>query len=429
MRSGGGDDRLDALRALPAARALAAESGGTGVWLVGGAVRDALLGEPVGDLDAIVERDGAALADRLARRLPGRLVRLGGERFAAFRLVTPDGDVDLWELGGATLEADLERRDFTINAMALDLGTGELRDPHGGREDLANRTLRATRAGVFAEDPLRVVRLARFAATLSGFAPATETVELARAAAPGLEDVAGERIRGELEHLFRAPYAAALGRLAEAGVWPLLWHRAQGPGVPPASLAASAAALDARLPVPADDPPAERVASGHALALRLASADPQEASRELGRLAGRSIVSRLEAKAVALRLERIRQAPPDSPGDLAWWLHGAGAAHRHCAALAAALADEALRRAWDEVLAAAPALLAARGAEVLHPRPLLDGGEIGRLLGLPPGPRLGAAARRLLEAQVRGEVRSRGEAERLLAGGDEGQALPLPTRR
>jgi tRNA nucleotidyltransferase/poly(A) polymerase len=429
VRSRSGDDRLAALRALPAVRALAAESGGTRVWLVGGAVRDALLGKPAGDLDAIVERHSGEIASRLAQRLPGRLVSLGGERFAALRLVTRDGDLDLWELGEAPLEADLERRDFTVNAMALDLGDGELRDPFGGRRDLAARTLRATRVGVFTEDPLRVVRLARFAATLDGFSPDPPTVELARAAAPELDRVAGERVRGELERLFGAPYAAGLGRLAEAGAWPRLWRDAESPAAPHIGISATAEALDARLPAPADDATADRVASGHALALCLASGDPEGRGRALASLAGRSIVSRLEARAIALRLERIRQPPPESAGDLAWWLHGAGTAHRHCAALAAALADEALRKRWDAVLAAAPPLLAARGGEVLDPRPLLDGGEIGRLLGLPPGPRLGAAARRLLEAQVRGEVRSRGEAEALLARADGDQALPLPTRR
>ena len=218
--------RVAALVDSPAARALAgADAGQRRVLLVGGALRDAALGKAVGDLDAVARRDGAEIAERLAQAIGGRLVQLAPGRFAAWRVVGPDFEVDLWDLEGGSLDADLARRDLTVNAIALDLGSGEVLDPHGGLADLAERRLRAVRAGTFAEDPLRVLRLARFAAALEGFAIEPATAAAARAAAPGLERVAGERIRDELTALsIRARPAVVQRALVEVGAFPGLWR-------------------------------------------------------------------------------------------------------------------------------------------------------------------------------------------------------------
>ncbi|MGH9362036.1 MAG: CCA tRNA nucleotidyltransferase, partial [Thermoanaerobaculia bacterium] len=137
--------------------------------LVGGVLRDRLLGLPVKDLDAVVAGGGEQVAARLADELPARLVRLGGKEFAAFRLVARRWVLDLWDREGTSLERDLARRDFTVNSFAWAPASGELADPFGGLDDLARRLLRATTPESFAGDPLRVLRLPRLLVQLPGF--------------------------------------------------------------------------------------------------------------------------------------------------------------------------------------------------------------------------------------------------------------------
>src|SRR5512135_1373364 len=134
---------LRLLQRHPVSQALLAASGGAECHLVGGVVRDRLLGLPCADFDAVVAGDGEAIAARLARSLPARPVRLGGKEFAAYRLVGSDFELDLWDREGTSLAADLRRRDFTVDALALDLRSGELVDPQAGLHDLRDRVLRA----------------------------------------------------------------------------------------------------------------------------------------------------------------------------------------------------------------------------------------------------------------------------------------------
>lgn len=409
------DSRFRALLDTRLARALDAARGAGRAWLVGGAVRDSALGREVADLDAVVEGDGEPVAGALARALGGRLVRLGGDRFGALRVVSRDGELDLWPLGGTSIESDLERRDFTVNAIAVDIAEGEPLDPFGGLPDLAARLLRATRPTVFAEDPLRVVRLARFAATLPGFSATAETVAGARAAAPGLAAIPGERIRTELERLWSdSAFEAAQRELERSGAWPEIWRppSRHEPVVP--SGVAAAGRLDAGLPPAATLTGRARVAAGHALAARCAGGE--EAAALIGRLAERRALTVADARDIRRLLELVAEAPPRDDGTVAWLLHRAGGLHGVVLALAGALAPEAQRAAWGAAAASADRVLAHRRDAILEPRPLLDGDEIGRRLGLAPGAELGAAVKRLREAQVRGEVRTREEAEALLSG-------------
>jgi hypothetical protein len=409
------DPRFRALLASPLARALAAAGGGARAWLVGGAVRDAALGREVADLDVVVEGDGEAVAGALARALEGRLVRLGGDRFGALRVVARDGEVDLWPLAGATLASDLARRDFTVNAIAVDVADGAPIDPFGGLGDLAERRLRATRATVFDEDPLRVVRLARFAATLPAFSAEPGTVARARAAAPGLAGVPGERIRTELERLWSgATFEAAQRALEQSGAWPGLWRfdGERRPAEP--SAVPSAARLDAAAGRGPDLAARAKVAGGHAIAARGASG--AAAPDAIDRLAERRALPVAEARDVRRLLELATGPAPADDGAVAWLLHRAASLHALVPALGEALAEEPGRAAWRRAQAIASRLMAERGGAILDPRPLLDGVEIGRRLGLAPGAELGAAVRRLREAQVRGEVRTREEAEAMLAG-------------
>jgi poly(A) polymerase len=175
---------------------------GRPAWLVGGAVRDALIGRPTADFDIVVEGDPGEAA-RAVARAGGRAAcfELSGE-FGAWRVVARDGSwqIDLEALRGETLEGDLALRDFTVNAIAEPLAGGETVDPLGGAEDLRAGRLRAAGQAAFEQDPLRVLRLARVAVELE-LDPDPGTIELAIAQAPGLASVSGERVLVELRRI------------------------------------------------------------------------------------------------------------------------------------------------------------------------------------------------------------------------------------
>lgn len=176
----------------------------TEAWLVGGAVRDLAMGRPVGDLDLALPGDVRASAGRLADAAGGAMFRLS-EEFGAWRVIAPDNSwhADLNPLRGSTIEEDLAARDLTVNAMALPLAGGERVDPFGGAGDLAAGRLRAVGARSFADDPLRVLRVARMATEL-GFTPDDDTIALGRAAAPAAAGVAQERVYAELRRILAA---------------------------------------------------------------------------------------------------------------------------------------------------------------------------------------------------------------------------------
>lgn len=169
-------------------------------WLVGGAVRDSLLGRETPDLDLAVDGDAGALARALGRAAGGHAFQLSGE-FGAWRVRAHEQDwqVDLTPLMGETLEQDLRRRDLTINAIARELAPadGKLIDPCGGVADLEARHLRSVGPDSFTADPLRVLRLSRIAAEL-GFTADEDTLRLAADSAAALVDVAAERVFAEL---------------------------------------------------------------------------------------------------------------------------------------------------------------------------------------------------------------------------------------
>ena len=170
-------------------------------WIVGGAVRDELLGRTTADLDIVVEGDAGVAARAIARAARGPVFELSDE-FGAWRVMAPDRiwQVDLSTLRGGSLHDDLARRDFTVNAIAEPLGGGARIDPHGGANDLAAGRLRVVGSGAFGDDPLRVVRLVRLAAELA-LTPDPETVRLARASAPAAAAVAQERVFAELKRI------------------------------------------------------------------------------------------------------------------------------------------------------------------------------------------------------------------------------------
>lgn len=168
-------------------------------WVVGGAVRDELLGREIVDTD--VACSSPELAARLYSRLAGGAVFPLSERHGAWRVAFRTGPtVDFTPLHGETIEDDLATRDFTVNAMARPLEGGALVDPLEGEPDLESRRLRAVTRGIFEDDPLRLLRAVRLEDEL-GFRLDEETERLLRAAAGRAPDAAGERILGELERL------------------------------------------------------------------------------------------------------------------------------------------------------------------------------------------------------------------------------------
>jgi tRNA nucleotidyltransferase/poly(A) polymerase len=177
--------------------------GDSPAWIVGGAVRDRLLGRRGADedIDVVLEGDARGAARRIARATGGAAFELS-DVFGGWRVVGPRRawQVDLQPLQGGTIESDLAARDLTVNAMAEPLRGGDLVDPHGGREDLAARRLRMVSRDAFAADPLRTLRLARLAIDL-GFAVEPATAAAAREHATELERVSPERIFAELKRI------------------------------------------------------------------------------------------------------------------------------------------------------------------------------------------------------------------------------------
>ena len=176
------------------------------VYLVGGSVRDGLLGRPLVDLDLAVRGGALAAGEALAGAMDGAYVPLG-ERYGACRVVLPnDGSlhqIDLVSFDGG-IEDDLARRDFTVDAMAVavggfhgDWGAASIIDPHGGRADLSAGVLRMVSPQVLDDDPLRLIRAVRLSAEL-GLAIEPATADAVRTRAATLDGVAPERLRAEL---------------------------------------------------------------------------------------------------------------------------------------------------------------------------------------------------------------------------------------
>jgi hypothetical protein len=200
-------EATDTARVARTALAVADAAAPGRAWVVGGAIRDVLLGHdrPL-DLDLAVDGDPSPVAKAVAEALAAPRFALS-DRFGGYRVTAAGGvQVDVMPLHPDGIDADLRRRDLTVNALALPLGAAAswpdfdraaVIDRTSGLADLASRVLRVASAESLADDPLRVLRIARMIAgapwKLDG-----ESAVLARAAAPSLHGVAGERIGAEI---------------------------------------------------------------------------------------------------------------------------------------------------------------------------------------------------------------------------------------
>ena len=328
-----------AMREALAAVTRVAAAHGARAFLAGGLVRDLWRGDTnaARDLDVVIEGDGPGVARALASELGGSVVE--HERFLTASVETlRHGRIDVvtarterYERPGAlprvlpgSMAQDLRRRDFTVNAMAIELGSGAfgLLDPLGGVADLERRRLRILHPLSFVEDPTRMLRAARYAARLDlatdRWTLRCQALALRLAPYPALS---GARVAAELERLLREPEpGAALALLARAGVVRLLDSRWRPGRATAARLAAVAATLAWAT--------AERLATPLTVAvLALAAEQRPEVAAALperlglsGELVGRIRRALEEAPHLAAR---IRASSP--PSETARLLRDAGA--------------------------------------------------------------------------------------------------------
>ena len=197
-------ERVEEAAPVVAAREVLGEQA-QGAFVVGGTIRDALLGRQLRDVDLAVSGDVEGAARALGRAMGGPVFQLS-DAFGAWRALDRERrwTCDVSPLQGVDIRDDLAQRDFTVNAMATPLTGGDLLDPHGGRADADAGVLRVLGVEAYRRDPLRALRLPRLAAEL-GLAPDARTEELTRKAAPTVTQASPERIFAELRRLIVAP--------------------------------------------------------------------------------------------------------------------------------------------------------------------------------------------------------------------------------
>jgi tRNA nucleotidyltransferase/poly(A) polymerase len=316
--------------------------------VIGGAIRDLMLGTEPADVDVECD-EPLAIASQL-----GNVITLGRGDLQVYRVVLGHRVYDFSQ------RTDLGRRDFTMNAIALDLTSGEQRDPYDGVADIRRRLVRMIQERNFQDDPLRMLRAVRLAVQFD-FAIDESTMTAIRRRAAQVITVAAERVTYELHAIFSMnQFRRAVTLLHETGLdEPLFGY-----------------VFDSQRYHADDLSPA----AAYALLVR----DP------------RAFAERWRWSDALLRQVLTLQKLT-----------------RECNAIA-------LWDAGESIANQLPALLRAAGREpvvipdIFATKALLDGNEIAALTGIEAGPRLGALKRALLEAQLRGEVRTREEAERFV---------------
>jgi poly(A) polymerase len=435
-------------------------------WIVGGAVRDAVLGREVSDLDLAVAGDPGAAARAIAQRIGEHAFELSAE-FGTWRVAASGHgwQIDVTALRGEGIEADLAERDFTIGAVAVPLAGGEPINPYAGLADLADKRLRAVGEASFTADPLRLLRAARLAAEMD-LEIEPRTVALARAAASRAADPAGERQLAELRQLMGGPDPLrGLRLLDELELTPVVLPEVaelqgveQGPNHHLDVYGHTIAVLEHTLEVEGDlerfageradevaalleEPLADEVSRRTALrfgALLHDIAKPQtKAERDgfvgfrghdqvgaevIGRIckrlrASRKLTQHLQALALHhLRLGFLIPEMPLSPRRV----------HAYLRATEPVAVDVTLLTVADRLSArgkgpiASPEMVAAHlqlAREMIAaaldwrrdgpPEPLLRGDEVAAELGIEPGPELGSALAELEAAQYAGEIADR----------------------
>jgi len=345
--------RDELLRLFPRLRQLPSDC-----FVVGGAVRDLIIGTAPADVD-VACLDPLACA-RLLRR---KVIRLGREEhLSAYRVVDGAHVYDFAALLDGEIDADLARRDFTVNAMAVELQSGALLDPHDGQGDLKRRTVRMINAANFDDDPLRMLKAVRMAVRFD-FSVDEKTLAAIRERAARIGEVAAERVAYELTVILSTnQFRRATALLHESQLDVPLFGR---------SVDASS--------FHADDVP-------FAAALAILASD------------ARAFVKRWRLSDALMRDIQALQR------------------------LVVSHSLYELYEAGERVATELPPMLRALGCDdrIVLPdfamRPLLTGDEIAQIAGIAAGPRVGVLKRALLEAELEKKVATREEAEEFVRG-------------
>jgi tRNA nucleotidyltransferase (CCA-adding enzyme) len=437
------DEHRDVLRRCGSAAA----GRGARAYLVGGSVRDLVLQRPHDDLDVVVEGDGLGVAQDIARALGGELTR--HHAFQTAMVMTPRGlrlDVatarredyprpgQLPRIVAGTLDEDLERRDFTINAMAISLqsdGFGDFIDPQHGRADLERGLLRVMHERSFADDPTRILRALRFALRFGHALEVGTHRQMAEAIAGGyLDEVSGDRLRKEVRLTFGEVPVAGPIRLQDEGVLASLQEGLRADAARLGRLQELLAATEETAGALGSSPDAGGNEHGDdggdggaapgdapddpgtaAWTLVLACCATDLGQQDRWQLARRLRLSRAERSALiesGAPWQKARAALLADPGRLP--------------------ADSDIERALRPLSTGALLVAASAGApaeptaepvlrylrELRQVRPLLDGDDLQQL-GVPPGPKIGELLEKLRAARLDGAVNDRAGERRLVA--------------
>lgn len=398
--------------------------------LVGGTVRDALLGRHSDylDLDFVLPEGAVETARAIARHYRAGFVLLDVERQIA-RVVFAQGTADFALQVGPTLEADLQRRDFTVNAIAYNPHREQLLDPLQGYADLQRRLIRMVSADNLAEDPLRLLRAYRQAAQL-GFSLEPNSQHVIRQLAPRLRQIAAERVQSELGYLLSTPkgtpwlmtawedqllqdwcpdatasHLSLIAAIDQAAVvlqetWPafgveLLQRIRSG--------AQGSRGGQESLPQTALDPKASGSSRTWLTTAKLAcllSLLPERAEAQLWRLK----YSRVEIQAVTTLLRFWPQVRSTarlmemSAAEQYYLFQGIGPVFPALVVLVAAsgVPLEAIAPLIERFLTP--------GDPIAHPSPLVTGQELMQRLHLPPGPRIGQLLAAIQLARAEGKI-------------------------
>lgn len=392
-------------KVLALIRDVGAAAEGHCVYLVGGVVRDLLLGRPTLDVDLAVEGNAPSLARRLGKLLDGKVVthpRFGTATFkrgpVSLDFVTARSEIyarpgALPTVSAGTIQDDLARRDFTINAMAIHLAPqrfGELIDPHNGKRDVDRGLIRVLHRESFRDDPTRIWRAIRYEQRLD-FRLEERTEHLLRSDAPTMESVSGDRLRHELERILQEERPEkVLCRAEELGVLDQLVPGLEGDGW-------LAGRFDeARQASPDAKPSIELYLA--LLAWRLEDGKLRQFAERL-RFGG-------EAAKVLKDVLRLRQALRrlEAPGLQPSATCGLLDPHYPLVIMAAVLAtdSQAVRQRLEAYL-----------ADLRFVAPSLDGNDL-KAMGVPAGRKLGWLLRALKDARLDGKVATKEEEETLV---------------
>jgi tRNA nucleotidyltransferase (CCA-adding enzyme) len=372
---------------------------GQRVYLVGGVVRDLLLGYPNFDLDLVVEGDAVKLAQQVAKSGQARLLahhRFGTAklRYESFTLDLATARKETYARPGAlpevtpgTLKDDLIRRDFSINAMAISLAAndyGKLIDPYQGRNDLEHRLIRILHPRSFSDDATRILRGVRYEQRL-GFEFEAQTAQLLNQYIPMLDSISGDRIRHELELILKEERPElAIQRLGELGVLARITPSLKGDG-----WIADKFDKARHLKKPNQLPSLYFCLLVYSLS---ETALDQLLSRlNIAAKLSRAMLDTLRLKTKLPLLDRSSLRPSE--------IYHLLREYEPLAIQANAIASESatVRRSLQLFL-----------TKLRHVRTVLDGEELKRL-GIPAGPEMGKVLQALHKARLNGEVRTRAD--------------------